>query len=125
MHALLATLQPGYEGYQFPMTATQKALGKQLLAALDGDAPVELKDLHGFASPIFFIQDRSSNEVGYSKWNELIECLLAIHALSLDGNFAEPRAVTQPLAMIEYHCRGFVLYEALSRIDEHGNDPYQ
>jgi hypothetical protein len=125
VHALLATLMSGYEGYRFPMTDEQIELGKHLLVALDQDTPVDLKDLHAFASPIFLVRDHSSDDMDYTKWNELIECLLAIHALSPDGNFAEPKAVTQPFAMVEYHCRGFVLYEAISRIHEHGNDPYK
>ena len=107
------------------MSAEHIELGKHLLTALDRDAPVNLDILHAFASPIFFVRDDTSDDPGYTKWNELIECLLAVHALSLDGNFAEPKAVTQPFAMVEYHCRGFVLYEAFSRIHEHGNNIYQ
>ena len=125
VHALLSTLQSGYEGYCFPMTAKQMELGRHLLAALDQNAPVNLDDLHAFASPIFFVRDYTSQNTDYTKWNELIECLLAVHALSSDGNFAEPKAVTQPFAMAEYHCRGFVLYEAYSHIHEYGNDLYQ
>ena len=85
-------------------------LGNKLLTALKEDMPMELKlkILHAFASPIFFVSDSSENQTEHTKWNELIECLMAVCALSLDGNFSDAKNVTQMFAMIKYHCRGFV-----------------
>ena len=52
-----------------------------------------------FVSPIFFVQNEAGKK---TKWNELIECLLAIYTLSPDGNFADAKRMIQPFETIIY-----------------------
>ena len=53
----------------------------------------ELDTLHAFVSPNFFVQNEAGKK---TKWNELIECLLALYALSPDGNFSDAKRMIQP-----------------------------
>ena len=60
----------------------------------------ELDTLHAFVGPIFFVQNKAKKKI---KWNELIECLLALYALSPDGNFSGAKRMIQPFETIIYH----------------------
>ena len=68
----------------------------------------ELDTLHAFVSPIFFVQNEAGKK---TKWNELIERLLALYALLPDGNFSDAKRMTQPFETIIYHyCYEMDLY---------------
>ena len=61
----------------------------------------------------------------YSKWDDVLECLIAVYCLREDGNFKAPQDVTQIFAQLHYHIRGATLYEAMLHLEDHDYDPYK
>jgi hypothetical protein len=126
-YAILLTLQGHPSGYQFPLTDTERRAGFRLLNILNGEPGDALVAFHDFVFPFLAGRDdpHTLDHAEYSKWNEVIECFLAIISLKPDGNFKQARDVTQVFAKLEYACRGAVLYEALKNRMNFYNDPYQ
>jgi hypothetical protein len=119
--AILLTIQGHASGYQFPLTPESVAVGKSLLEDLDSD--VETATLfprfHKLIHPCFSAQNISGE---YSKWNEILECFMAIYALKDDGNFENGADLTQFFAKLKYLCRSVQLYASVESIGDFGND---
>src|SRR5271169_1119734 len=123
--AVLLTLQNHHSGYQFPLTGAMKMAGKRLISNLSSSATSDnlaISALHTFIYPFFSAQVAEGE---YNKWNEVLECFLAIYCLNPDGNFTEASGVTQLFAILKYLCWGTVLYEALGQASHFDNNAYQ
>jgi hypothetical protein len=120
--AILLTLDPHPSGYTFPINSTSKAAGKQLLAELEKPNSDEqtLEVFHQFIYPFLAAREIAGE---YNKWDEVVECFLAIYCLEQDGNFRSARNTTQLLAILKYLCRGSTLVEATLQAIKEGKDP--
>lgn len=94
------------------MTEAHKDLGLDLLAILKEGSDLAVLALHEFVKPFLLSVAYDGDIEDYSKWSDPIECLLALHFLQQDGNFRQPKDVTQTFAHLSYHIRGAMLYEA-------------
>jgi len=128
-HAVLLTVEDKHScRYKFPLTDSDKVaattLMDQLLNGNDGSC---VKAFHEFVVPFLSGREFSANydHAEYSKWQEVLECFLAIYCLKEDGNFKPPQDVTGIFAKIEYLCRGTTLYQGLSHMADFRNDPYK
>jgi hypothetical protein len=128
-HAILITLEDSSPSdYRFPLSDTDKESGGRLRDLLaNGTSNDCVKALHNFIFP--FLSGREFtpdyNHAEYSKWQETLECFLAVYCLKDDGSFKSPQDVTGIFAKVEYLCRGSTLYEGLTRIADFQNDPYK
>jgi hypothetical protein len=123
-HAILVTLEKGYSGYSFPLSADQQTLGAELMTVLVADTDLSaVQHFHRFISPVLFASEISEQSNGSgSKWENMIECLMAVKFIQEDGNFPQAKDITQPLAKLLYIIRGAVLYEGIITLDEHGHN---
>lgn len=80
---------------------------------------------HTFIRPFLYPRDLSGDHINFTKWDDVMECALALYALKEDGNFARPIDITQVFAKIHYHIRGATLYEGLLRKADFNNNPYE
>jgi hypothetical protein len=120
--AVIVTLAGGGGGYQFPVTDRMKRAAGLLAVTLKSDANSEdaVCALHTFIYP--FLSAREI--VGcYSRWDEVLDCFLAVYSLNLDGTFRTAPETTQPLAILKYLCRGSTLYEAFRVAHKYNNNP--
>ena len=97
------------------------------MTILNGGPGNAIDAFHTFVSPFLLARDISNNHGHnkYSKWDEVIECFLAIYCLNADGTFKRACDVTQIFAQFKYLCRGTALYEGLKRVEEFDNNPYR
>jgi hypothetical protein len=65
--------------------------------------------LHQFVYPFMAAREIEGE---YNKWEEVLECFLAIYFMEPDGNFRPAKLATQSLAIFKYLCRGSTLYES-------------
>ncbi|EPQ50011.1 hypothetical protein GLOTRDRAFT_20971, partial [Gloeophyllum trabeum ATCC 11539] len=120
--AVLLSLQGHKSGYTFPLTEEDIERAHRLQDCLDTAAADSIAVFHEFVYPFL---SRSIDSRGDDKWSSVIECFLALYSLTQDGTHKRATDMTQPLAMLEYHCRGATLYEAHRHQAEFGNDLYQ
>lgn len=116
------TLHKDYEGYTFPMTPEHMELGLDLLAILEEGSELAVLALHEFVKPFLLAVPFTGDMEEYSKWSDPMECLLAVHFVQQDGNFRQPKDVTQTFAHLSYHIRGAMLYEAYQLKGQFNND---
>jgi hypothetical protein len=107
--------------YKFPLTQEMVESGKSLSKAIDStaDNSLLLSLLHQVLYPCFSVSHHSGE---YSKWNDVLECFMAILALEDDGNFQTAAQMTQFFAILKYICRCTQLYESVERIGDFDND---
>jgi hypothetical protein len=122
--AVLLSLQNHESGYKFPVNDITVATGNNLLAALDNSAAKEsgIAALHSFVYPFLAAREIEGQ---YNKWEEVMECFLAIYFLQADGNFKDAKDVTQPLAILKYLCRGSTLFESFQVAKKFNVDPHK
>jgi hypothetical protein len=122
--AILLTIEPHPSGYTFPINSTSKASGKLLLTELEKPHSDKqtVEALHQFLYPFLAARDIVGE---YNKWDEVLECFLAIYCLEHDGNFRSAKNTTQLLAILKYLCRGSTLVEATFRAVKEGKDPFK
>ncbi|KJA17084.1 hypothetical protein HYPSUDRAFT_146917, partial [Hypholoma sublateritium FD-334 SS-4] len=125
IHALITSLDSQHSThYSFPFSEEQKELAeklKLLLISTPGDN--HLLVFHELVKSILLIHPTESAHC--SKWKSIFECLLAISGLKEDGNFKQPREVTQMFAQIAYLIRSSILYEATMNIDRFDGNLYR
>lgn len=110
-------------GYTFPLQEDDLLRGQMLKEKLDtGNLENAGIYFHDFVKH-FLLRFPSSNNS--SKWDSIIECLIAISALKEDGNFKAATDVTQIFAKLVYHIRGTILYEGIMQMGKYGNNCYQ
>ena len=74
--------------------------------------PEDLIDsFHHLLKP--FLYPRSS--ASHSRWDDPLECFIALFSLSRKGNFKAAEEISQPLASLHYLMRSAIFYEALSQ----------
>lgn len=109
--------------YTFPGTDQDTRNIKELIRAIAFDTVEEMVvPLHRVVCGFLFARPIDSVSAEYSKWNEPIECLIAVYALKEDGNFLPPSSITGLYARLFYHCRCAILYEAMLRLPEFQGD---
>jgi hypothetical protein len=75
---------------------------------------------HQFIYPFLAARDIVGE---YNKWDEVVECFIAIYCMEPDGNFRSAKNTTQLLAILKYLCRGSTLVEAALQAVKEGKDP--
>jgi hypothetical protein len=74
--------------------------------------PDDLVDaFHHLIKP--FLYPRSSSS--HSRWDDALECHIALLSLGRKGNFKAAEEISQPLASLHYLMRSAMFYEALSQ----------
>jgi hypothetical protein len=116
VRAVLLTVEGHPSGYRFPLTDESKTAAHEFLICVDGglDEQTCINALHKLVYPFFSAREESGE---YSKWDEVLECFLAILFLKQDGNFEDPCNVTQGFAICKYLCRSSTLFEALAQAE--------
>ena len=66
---------------------------------------------HDLFKPFLLATTETTDED--SKWNNVLECLLAVYALRKDSTFRSPSQVSKTFAALHYHIRGAIVYEAV------------
>lgn len=121
-NAILQTMDKDYgDGYQFPLGIQQQAAGTILLKALNSNSANVVAAFHDFIKPILFVECDKEVASDYTKWSEVLECLIAVFFVRNDGNFRQPKDCTQTFAQLVYLIRGSVLFEGYQHVAEHGN----
>lgn len=127
-HAILLTFSDHPPtNYKFPLSKASMHSARVLLEALDDEDSDPLQAFHDFVAPFFSGQDFAAYEDNniYSKWNDVMECFLAVYCLNEDGTFRRAQDVTQLFAKLEYICRGVTLNQGLNQKVNFQNNPYQ
>lgn len=104
------------------MTDSHIELGKDLLAILSEGSEHAVLALHEFVKPFLLATPYMGDMEEYSKWSDPLECLLAVHFVQEDGNFRQPKDVTQTFAHMSYHIHGAMLYEGYLIKGDFNND---
>lgn len=126
IHALLLTLQKDPPtDYQFPLDPDQVHGGLKLINILNDDEGDVIEAIHQFSLCFLAPRNLADNIDNYSKWDDPLECLIAIHCLNEDGNFKRPHEVTQLFAKLKYLIRGATLLEGIRHKEEFDNDIYR
>jgi hypothetical protein len=117
----LTTLFNNGSDYKFPLSPATIRIGKALLKDLKSNVAdsYTLSKLHALVYPCFSVR-QSTGE--YSKWNDTLECFMALHALKADGNFENGGDLTQFFANLKYLTRSIQLYEAVKNLEAFDND---
>jgi hypothetical protein len=118
------TLTGHASSYQFPLTDLSRQAGQHLLECLDAglDRRTSITALHAFIYPFLAAREDLGE---YNKWDEVLECFLAITCLKDDGNFEEPCNVTQLFAICKYLCRSATLFQALEQAEQESAKTYE
>jgi hypothetical protein len=122
VRSVLLTLDPHPSHYQYKLTPNDINNGQHLIHILNSNQPLSAKidAFHLFVYPFLSAPELTGT---YSKWNDVLECFLAIYHIRDDGNFNTVHDVTQIFAKFKYHCRGATLFEAMKNIDAYGSNP--
>ncbi|KXN86967.1 hypothetical protein AN958_09420 [Leucoagaricus sp. SymC.cos] len=111
--------------YQYPISPSLSKVLKALEQALLTNSPTLEMAIHNLAFCLFSPQNHMQETGDYNKWNDPMEYFIAIHNLTLYGNFKSPKNVTQLFATLEYLIRETTLYEGNSHAKATGADYYQ
>ena len=57
-----------------------------------------------------------------SKWNDPLQCFLAVYALREEKAFLEPQQVTKLLAKCKYILRSIVFWQSVMNMENFGDD---
>jgi hypothetical protein len=114
VQAVLLSLGPHPSKYKFSLTFEAREAAEALLLALEDPEQTE-KSVEGLHRLVFYLLAAQEKEGEHNKWDDVLECLLAIMAMKEDGNFSEAKGLTPMLAKFKYICRGVILYEAYQR----------
>jgi hypothetical protein len=114
VQAVLLSLGTHPSKYKFSLTVEARVAAEALLLTLEDPEPLE-KSVDGLHSLIFHLLAAQEKEGESNKWDDALECFLAILAMREDGNFSEAKGLTQIFAKFKYLCRSVILYEAYQR----------
>ncbi|PPR05282.1 hypothetical protein CVT26_011477 [Gymnopilus dilepis] len=125
-HAIMLTLEGHTSGYQFPLTDSDKENARQLRDILkSGSTSGGITAFHHFIKPLLYSRTDSESMNEYTKWNEPVECLLAMSALREGGTFKSAHESTQILSYTGYHIRSAILYEGYANRKAFGDNLYK
>lgn len=126
INSLLLTLQKDPPtDYQFPLDSDQVQCGLRLIDILNNGKGDAIEAIHQFSLCFLAPRNLEDNMDNYSKWDDPLECLIAIHCLNEDGNFKRPHEVTQLFAKVKYFIRGATLLEGIRNKEQFNNDIYK
>lgn len=98
-------------GYKFPLTDADKQNANHLWSLLEHENDVKYPEaidaFHNFFKPFLYPRNLQSG----SKWEEVIECMLAVYCLEGKGIFKKASNITPIFAKLHYHIRGAIFYE--------------
>ncbi|KAJ7065954.1 hypothetical protein B0H15DRAFT_807647 [Mycena belliarum] len=109
--------------YTFPVTLKDRDTISVLLQRLQSPSDSSSMDLlafHRVASLFLLVRPVDNPYCGKYKFDQPLECLLAVHSLRNDGNFESPSHLTPFLARVTYSIRASIIFEAdsISRAEE-------
>jgi hypothetical protein len=120
-------------GYSLPLSEDDKIRAAKLQAVLksqsendeddDGDGvricgSEVVDEFHRFIKPFLYPFAGASG----SRWDDPLECFIALYALNEDGTFRSADGMTPPFAHFQYHMRCAMYYEAQLRVRESGGE---
>jgi len=113
-------------GYSLPLSEEDKIRAVKLQATLknqiDNDEGGEVREVvdefHHFIKPFLYPFAGGSG----SRWDDPLECFIALYALNEDGTFKSADGMTQPFAHLQYLMRCAIFYEAGLRVRESGGE---
>ncbi|PPR07569.1 hypothetical protein CVT24_008784 [Panaeolus cyanescens] len=109
--------------YTLPLTQQQRSTAETLrksLATCPEPSTEALTLIHELAKMMFYPLPPPVPGVAHSKWDQVLERLVALAALKEDGSFKAAHEVTQMFAILQYLIRGTVFYEALNQYRSNG-----
>src|SRR5436190_18039483 len=123
VQAVLLSMAGLVSSYQFPLGPSDIQAGNNLLACLEQPKEKEtVSSLHSFVYQ--FLSAKNSTGT-YDKWQETLECFMAIYSLTSNGNYEGASSATHLFAIIKYLCRGSTLYEAFRISEMKKADPHR
>lgn len=111
--------------YQYPVTPSLAGYLRNLEQALHTKSNDVVSCVHVVALHLFRPRNYMQEEGDYNKWNDPLECFMALHNLTPYGNFKPAKDVTQLFSKLEYLIRGTTLYEGHQQAQNKGMDYYQ
>jgi len=87
------------------------------------DTPIAncVLSLHRFIKPLLY--PRSVVDlVELNRFDEVFECIIAVYVVTESGGWKDPKDVTQIYAMLIYHIRDAIIYEATLRLSDFGGN---
>ncbi|KAF9037916.1 hypothetical protein BJ165DRAFT_1531837 [Panaeolus papilionaceus] len=124
---LFCVSPPASLSYSLSLSPEQTSLAKDLVKVLSSPTFVASScclSLHKLVKTIMYPSAPPSDR-DPSKWDSVLERLLAIYALERDGTFKAAGNVTQTFAQVFYFIRSAVLYEAYLDLPNRGNQLLQ
>ena len=72
---------------------------------------------HKFIKPFLYPRDDGTlGDANYKKWNNPIECILALRHLKPGGGFKDAHDTTGTFTIFHYYIRGATLYEGIRKV---------
>ncbi len=113
-------------GYKYPITPSLSKLLATLHHTLQiPETPLPVDLVHDIALVLFSPCDYSQETGDFIKWQDPLECFIAIHNLSSSGSFKPAKDVTQLFAILVYLIRGTTLFEGHKQFKKLGKDYYK
>ena len=123
VQAVLLSITASVSSYQFPLGPSDIQASNHLLACFKKAKEKEtVPALHSFA--YLFLSAKNATGT-YDKWQETLECFMAVYSLTPNGNYEGPASATHLFAIIKYLCRGSTLYEAFRISEMKKADPHR
>jgi hypothetical protein len=104
--------------YSFPLTDNDKLRARKLMQHLEqNDNGEKTRDsFHQFIKPFLYPLLESQS---HSRWDDPVECFMAVYCLNEDGNFKPARNTSQLFTHLKYHTRGAIFYEGFKAAGGH------
>jgi hypothetical protein len=95
--------------YQFPLTSVDRANLRSLQNRLVKHHPKDcMAAFHKFIKPLLYPSESAST----SKWDDPVECFIALYSLDEDGTFKQPKNMSPVLTILRYFIRCAIFREA-------------
>ena len=96
-------------GYQFPLTSGDRANLHSLKKRLAKQRPKDcVAAFHKFIKPLLYPSESPSS----SKWDDSVECFIALYSLDEDGTFKQPKNIGPLFSILQYFIRCAIFREA-------------
>jgi len=112
----IRSLDNSEEEYKLPLNEKQVELSRILFRALQRKE----KDIQVIHRLFYTFMAPPAEDQPFNKWNDALQCFLAITNLREDGTFAPAEKLTGDLARWEYNMRGAGLYESVKEASRFG-----
>ena len=112
----IRSLDNSEEEYKLPLNEKQVELGHILFQALQRKE----KDIQVIHRLFYTFMAPPTDDQPFKKWNDTLQCFLAITNVRVNGTFAPAEKLTADLARWEYNMHGADLYESVNEASSFG-----